>query len=330
MPPIIRQGGRLTAASSSAAEKTVDTPPGFSTILTSQYRLGGEPFRRQETRLTRPDKRREIMSVAERLFTTRQFHEITTDEIAAKAGVGKGTIYRYFRDKEDLFFQTAMSGFDELCDLVRHGAAEGAPFGEQLLTACRQMRGFFDRRWPLFRMMLGEEMRVQRAKGSMCERWMAHRKELLAAVTEIVERGVAAQRDPVGRSAGGPGHVPDGDAADPRPRYSRRLAVGSRVGLGSRPVLQRGGVPRLGDPAPRPRASKRLRPCDTNERDIHVRRSNEHSPMDGGGGSRGGRPGLRVLPGVPVPEPGALRGVPVAAGSHLDRRRGRETRSAAG
>ncbi|NJL30924.1 MAG: TetR/AcrR family transcriptional regulator, partial [Phycisphaerales bacterium] len=30
------------------------------------------------------------------------------------AGVGKGTIYRYFKDKDDLFFSTAAQGFEDL------------------------------------------------------------------------------------------------------------------------------------------------------------------------------------------------------------------------
>jgi AcrR family transcriptional regulator len=142
--------------------------------------------------VTKPDKRREIMNVAERLFTTRRYHEITTDAIAAEAGVGKGTIYRYFHDKEDLFFQTAVSGFDELCDLIRDRKAGGANFSDQLLAVCTQVREFFDRRRQLFRMMHSEEMRILMAKGSMHDRWVAHRQRLRGVVAEILKQGVAA------------------------------------------------------------------------------------------------------------------------------------------
>ena len=68
---------------------------------------------------TRPDKRLAIMQAAESLFTSRRLHEITLDDVAREAQVGKGTIYRYFQDKDDLFFQTATQGFDELCDLLQ-------------------------------------------------------------------------------------------------------------------------------------------------------------------------------------------------------------------
>ena len=131
------------------------------------------------------------MQAAEDLFVTSRFHEITTDQVAQAAGVGKGTIYRYFRDKEDLFFQTATAGFDELCDLVRRKVPGGAPFREQLLEACEQVGTFFERRKQLFRMMQAEDFRMALAKGSLCERWVSHRKHLVAAVADVVRKGVA-------------------------------------------------------------------------------------------------------------------------------------------
>ena len=72
------------------------------------------------------------MEAAEQLFRTRQFHEITLDEVAQQAAVGKGTIYLYFSDKQELFFQTAMAGFDDLCELLRRTATHGASFRKDL------------------------------------------------------------------------------------------------------------------------------------------------------------------------------------------------------
>ena len=141
--------------------------------------------------MPREDRRRQIMQAAEKLFTSRRFHEITTDEVARVAGVGKGTMYRYFRDKDDLFFQTTLAGFDELCDLVRRHTAGDAPFAEQLLAACRQVCEFFDGRRELFRMMLAEDFRLSVSKGTLYERWMEHRKKLIAAMADVLRCGVA-------------------------------------------------------------------------------------------------------------------------------------------
>ena len=89
------------------------------------------------------DKKQRIMQAAEKLFRTRQFHEITLDEVARVADVGKGTIYLYFSDKEDLFFQTAVAGFDEMCELLGQNAAGGVPFRNRLLRTCETVSGFF-------------------------------------------------------------------------------------------------------------------------------------------------------------------------------------------
>jgi AcrR family transcriptional regulator len=136
-------------------------------------------------------KSQQIMQAAERLFTSRRFHEITMEDVAREAGVGKGTLYRYFRDKDDLFFQTATSGFDELCELLRKKVPDNASFAEQLLIACRQISRFFEHRRQLSRMMQSEEGRVSWCAGSLHQRWTEHRKRLVAAVADMVRKGVA-------------------------------------------------------------------------------------------------------------------------------------------
>lgn len=45
------------------------------------------------------DKRKRLLDAALDLFETRGFDGVAVPEIAAKAGVATGTIYRYFRDK---------------------------------------------------------------------------------------------------------------------------------------------------------------------------------------------------------------------------------------
>ena len=140
--------------------------------------------------MTRRDRRQDIMAAAEKLFTSHRYHEITTDDIAQAARVGKGTIYRYFADKDDLFFQVATSGFDELCDLLERKVPENGRFAEQLLSACAEIPRFFERRKQLFRMMQTEEGRMHFSDSGLRERWMARRKKLVAAVAAILRKGV--------------------------------------------------------------------------------------------------------------------------------------------
>ncbi len=130
------------------------------------------------------------MQAAEKLFASRRFHEITTDEVAREAKVGKGTIYRYFRDKDELFFETANSGFDELCELLRQGVSPTAAFAEQLTQACIQISGFFRRRRDLFEMMQSQDGRMCFDTGRMHERWQEKRRRLVDALAGILTAGV--------------------------------------------------------------------------------------------------------------------------------------------
>ncbi len=52
-------------------------------------------------------KEKEILKAATIVFSDKGFHNANMGEIAQRAGIGKGTIYEYFKNKEDLFFQMA-------------------------------------------------------------------------------------------------------------------------------------------------------------------------------------------------------------------------------
>jgi len=50
-------------------------------------------------------RRRDILAAAERVFDKYGYAAATVDEVAAEAGLSKGSLYNYFRSKEDLFTQ---------------------------------------------------------------------------------------------------------------------------------------------------------------------------------------------------------------------------------
>lgn len=60
------------------------------------------PVRRPAHTAARGDKRAAILAAALELFVERGFHGTAVPEVADRAGVGAGTIYRYFASKEAL------------------------------------------------------------------------------------------------------------------------------------------------------------------------------------------------------------------------------------
>ena len=139
--------------------------------------------------MAKPGRREQIMQAAEKLFTSRRLHEITLDDIVHEAHIGKGTIYTYFKDKDDLFFQVATAGFEELCDLLQRRVAGDAPFRDQLLQACAAISAFFSRRRQLFRMIQTEDARMPLCRGSMRQRWQDRRRHLVESLARIVHKG---------------------------------------------------------------------------------------------------------------------------------------------
>src|SRR3954447_8694622 len=71
--------------------------------------------------MQRPDekKRQLIASTAAKLFATRPFHKVKLDDVAAAAGVGKGTLYIYFKSKEDLYFWLIYDAFARVVEQLK-------------------------------------------------------------------------------------------------------------------------------------------------------------------------------------------------------------------
>ncbi len=138
------------------------------------------------------DKRTAILRAAEALVKGRRFHEVTMEDVAKAAGVSKGTIYTYFRDKDELFFQLATEGFDELCELVHKCSDDSTPFRERLLTMCRQVSGFFLKRRHLMRVAHDHDGRAGGFHRKMRKRWMERRHRMIEAVAAVLQAGVEA------------------------------------------------------------------------------------------------------------------------------------------
>ncbi len=58
----------------------------------------------RSSRKTATQRRAEILSAATREFAARGYAGADVERIAERAGVGKGTVYRHFPRKRDLFF----------------------------------------------------------------------------------------------------------------------------------------------------------------------------------------------------------------------------------
>jgi TetR/AcrR family fatty acid metabolism transcriptional regulator len=68
----------------------------------SESSLSGRPRRRPTKRARSGDKHERILDAAVRVFAKKGFHATRVSEIADAAGVADGTIYLYFKSKDEL------------------------------------------------------------------------------------------------------------------------------------------------------------------------------------------------------------------------------------
>lgn len=79
---------------------------------------------------------RELLDAALAVFVEKGFAAARAEEIAARAGVSKGTLYLYFDSKEDLLRTLIAEGFSSRIDLRAHQVATSpGASGELLLQA---------------------------------------------------------------------------------------------------------------------------------------------------------------------------------------------------
>ena len=138
-------------------------------------------------RTKNPEQAEKILGVAGRLFATQRFHEARMEDVAALAGVGKGTLYRYFKDKEELYLallDRAAAGLRRCMD-ERVAAAAGCP-REKIEAIVSAVLDYFDANPYLLDLLQHAEAR--QPSGSIAV-WQNMRSENLHRMLDIIEEG---------------------------------------------------------------------------------------------------------------------------------------------
>lgn len=104
--------------------------------------------------------RERVLEAALGVFSEKGFHVATMDEVAERAGVGKGTLYRYFANKETLFNELVRHRLEEL-----EGKARAILDGQDdvLTMITKYVRAyfqFFDHNRHLYRLIVQERLDV--------------------------------------------------------------------------------------------------------------------------------------------------------------------------
>jgi AcrR family transcriptional regulator len=132
-----------------------------------------------------PKKRGDILKVAEPLFATKPFHEVKLDDIAARAKIGKGTIYIYFKSKEDVYVSLIRDGMTGLPERLRALCAQKARTSdEELRLVVAELVNFAAARPNMFQLL--RSVLPKPCEGQLA----ASRRELVSVIEDVIRRGI--------------------------------------------------------------------------------------------------------------------------------------------
>lgn len=109
-------------------------------------------------------RRAEILDAATTVFAENGFAEADVQEIADKTGVGKGTIYRYFPSKEELFLAAVDHGMRNLKTAVDAAAATAKQPLELIAEGVRAYLTFFDEHPEIVELLVQERAHFRNRK----------------------------------------------------------------------------------------------------------------------------------------------------------------------
>ena len=90
----------------------------------------------------------EIQSAAKKVFFENGFKSTTMESIAREAGISKGTIYLYFKNKEELYIALMMPVLEELGKKFLE--FESNVLKHRYTTCKKLMNGFFEVHWQTY------------------------------------------------------------------------------------------------------------------------------------------------------------------------------------
>ena len=114
------------------------------------------PERDGRKRRKQKDARTRILQAALEEFSEKGFHASTIDSIAERAGIAKGTVYRYFNTKEGLFTALKEDTMTEFVEIARKDLSQEEDILKLIESVIRMYLSFFEKNSAFFKVIIQE------------------------------------------------------------------------------------------------------------------------------------------------------------------------------
>jgi AcrR family transcriptional regulator len=138
----------------------------------------------ETVRTKTPELDQRILDAAARLFAGNHFHAVRMEDISLEANVGKGTLYLYFRDKEELYLALLSRAADQIEERIEDIASDECDPIDKLEALVDAILTFFDEQPHIFEL-------IQQAEASRGTNhpWQPARDVVIKEVVRLFEEG---------------------------------------------------------------------------------------------------------------------------------------------
>jgi AcrR family transcriptional regulator len=97
-----------------------------------------------------------ILEAARKVFAKKGFNDATVDDIAAAAGVAKGTVYLYYRSKREVYFAALKFGIEQMHSVLDEKLQHATTPEDKLRTLIGVKLAYFDENRDFFKIYYSE------------------------------------------------------------------------------------------------------------------------------------------------------------------------------
>jgi len=126
-----------------------------------------QPHRSDDKMKSYTAMREKIFNAAIEVFSKKGYHPATIDEIAALSGIGKGTVYRNFKSKEDLLDQLLIEKYKEIIDSMSQTFAKDTDILEQIQEVIVNWVNFIEKNPVVYRLIQDQAITQNISGGKM-------------------------------------------------------------------------------------------------------------------------------------------------------------------
>lgn len=131
------------------------------------------------------DKKSRILDAAATLFGSLPFHKVLLSDVASAARVGKGTLYLYFKNKDELYLSVLFREFAELVDRMRLHLEAEAPANIQMQRIVEEITYHLFNRSCSVELMRGSLVHFPKSG-----EWQAKKMELCNLIEQVIVSGI--------------------------------------------------------------------------------------------------------------------------------------------